>query len=87
MKIHPSTAILLTLALGLAAPVDANTDLVTIDRFVPHISAAPANAGQRVGLYVREKFLFSIKNLSVPLPTICLHCERSVYGPINICLR
>ena len=28
---------------------------VMIERFVPHVSTVPANAGQRVGLYLREK--------------------------------
>ena len=29
--------------------------LITRDHFVPHVSTVPANAGQTVGLYVREK--------------------------------
>lgn len=29
--------------------------LVTLDHFVPHVSTVPANAGQRVGIYVRQK--------------------------------
>lgn len=31
--------------------------IVTIDRFVPHVSTVPANRGQLVGLHVREKTL------------------------------
>ena len=29
--------------------------IVTVDRFVPHASTVPANAGERVGLFLREK--------------------------------
>ena len=39
----------------LPAPADAEERLVTLERFVPHTSTVPANKGQRVGLYVREK--------------------------------
>jgi hypothetical protein len=39
-------------ACGAALAEDA---LSTIDRFVPHVSTVPANAGQKVGLFVREK--------------------------------
>lgn len=35
-----------------AAPAD---EFVSIDRFVPHVSTVPANEGERVGLFVREK--------------------------------
>jgi pimeloyl-ACP methyl ester carboxylesterase len=35
--------------------------LVTIDRFVPHISTVPANRGQTVGLFLREKLLASVR--------------------------
>jgi len=34
----------------------AQSEIVTIERFVPHVSTAPANKGQRVGLYLRERF-------------------------------
>lgn len=33
----------------------AQQPVVTVDVFVPHISTVPANAGQKVGLFVREK--------------------------------
>ena len=33
--------------------------LVTVDHFVPHVSTVPANAGQTVGLHVRQKVLAS----------------------------
>jgi len=44
-------------AVGLLAShsVAAQDKFETIDRFVPHVSTVPANAGQRVGLFVREK--------------------------------
>ena len=29
--------------------------LTTTDHFVPHVSTVPANAGQLVGIHVREK--------------------------------
>ena len=35
----------------------AGDAIVTTDRFVPHISTVPANAGQAVGLHLREKSL------------------------------
>lgn len=51
--------VLLLLALQIAAGVSAQTadtsGLMTIDRFVPHVSTVPANAGQHVGLFLREK--------------------------------
>jgi len=34
----------------------AQSDIVTIERFVPHVSTAPANKGQRVGIYLRERY-------------------------------
>ena len=34
----------------------AQSDIVTIERFVPHVSTAPANEGQRVGIYLRERY-------------------------------
>lgn len=45
-------------ALGLltvSAMAGAEADLMTVDRFVPHASTVPANAGRHVGLFVREK--------------------------------
>ena len=35
--------------------VRAQSEHVTINRFVAHESSVPANAGERVGLYLREK--------------------------------
>jgi pimeloyl-ACP methyl ester carboxylesterase len=34
-------------------------DILTIDRFVPHVSTVPANAGKLVGLHLRERVLAS----------------------------
>jgi pimeloyl-ACP methyl ester carboxylesterase len=39
----------------LSAAVFAEDALVTVDRFVPHVSTVPANRGEKVGLFVREK--------------------------------
>jgi pimeloyl-ACP methyl ester carboxylesterase len=46
-----------SVAFGLlaAGSATAQTRFVTIDRFVPHASTVPANAGRRVGIFVREK--------------------------------
>ena len=33
----------------------AQSKMITTERFVPHVSTAPANQGERVGLYLREK--------------------------------
>jgi pimeloyl-ACP methyl ester carboxylesterase len=40
---------------ALSGAVAAEEALATIDRFVSHVSTVPANEGQRVGLFVREK--------------------------------
>jgi pimeloyl-ACP methyl ester carboxylesterase len=40
--------------------------LVTVHHFVPHVSTVPVNAGQVVGLYVREKILASVARSGVP---------------------
>ena len=47
----------LVVSWGLVAPhdVDAEDGLVTVERFVPHVSTVPANAGDPVRLYLREK--------------------------------
>src|SRR5258705_12732095 len=34
--------------------------LLTVDRFVPHVSTVPANLGRMVGLHLREKALASV---------------------------
>lgn len=38
----------------------AENEVLTIERFVPHVSTVPANAGQVVGLHLREKVLASV---------------------------
>jgi pimeloyl-ACP methyl ester carboxylesterase len=49
------------LTLEQKAPVPGTNDsLLTIDCFVPHISTVPANRGQTVGLFLREKVLASV---------------------------
>lgn len=47
---------------GMPAGSDA---LVTTDQFVPHVSTVPANAGQRVGLFVRQKVSSSLKDANM----------------------
>jgi len=49
--------VLLSLVLGTgASAAEENRDmLITRDHFVPHVSTVPANAGQLVGIHVREK--------------------------------
>lgn len=44
----------------LAATPGGAQQLSTIDRYVPHVSTVPANRGQRVGLFVREKLSTSL---------------------------
>jgi pimeloyl-ACP methyl ester carboxylesterase len=47
--------------------------LVTTDRFVPHISTVPANAGQTVGLFLREKALAATLQQEAPHVVIMVH--------------
>jgi hypothetical protein len=47
---------LLPLVTLLATASHAQSDIVTVERFVPHVSTAPANEGQRVGIYLRERY-------------------------------
>ena len=54
----PQTACATFVAVALVAAglaVGAEQRFVTIERFVPHKSTVPANEGQRVGIFVREK--------------------------------
>ena len=49
-------AVLIGAAAVAAAGIGAADDVfVTVDRFVPHTSTVPANQGERVGLFLREK--------------------------------
>ncbi len=50
-----AAAVLTAAAFAGAGLGAADDDLVTVDRFVPHTSTVPANAGERVGLFLREK--------------------------------
>lgn len=42
--------------------------VLKIDHFVPHVSTVPANAGQTVGLYVRERVLSSVAREAAAKP-------------------
>ena len=54
----PGAAIaLMWVMAGCSAMNSANGDLRTIDHKVPHLSTVPANRGERVEIFVREKFL------------------------------
>jgi len=50
-----ATVVLLMFAAVLVEKLGAEEPFVTVDRFVPHISSVPANQGERVGIFVREK--------------------------------
>ena len=46
---------LVSLSMGLPLLVHAQSDIIMLERFVPHTSTAPSNRGERVGIYLREK--------------------------------
>ena len=48
-------SMIVAVALLAAAPASAQHSTATIDRYVAHVSTVPANAGETVGLFVREK--------------------------------
>src|SRR5919201_6082260 len=50
-----SSAVLALAASSPALARDDSEQILTIDHFVPHVSTAPAIAGETVQLYVREK--------------------------------
>ena len=50
---YPTLALLVLVA-GCATP-PAQGPLDTTDHLVPHVSTLPANAGQKVGLFVRQR--------------------------------
>ncbi len=51
-----AAAVLVFLLHGCASTIPGDAAaIVTVDHFVPHVSTVPANAGQRVGLFVRQK--------------------------------
>ena len=50
-----------TLGLVAAPPGFVQEVVTTADVFVPHVSTVPANAGEKVGIFVREKISESLK--------------------------
>src|SRR5712692_7657894 len=57
--------------IGLAAQSGrADEAVIATDHFVPHVSTVPANAGQLVGLYVREKA--TVRTAASPQPRVVL---------------
>ncbi len=52
---YTAASAVLSLALLVALPASAQHATATIDRYVAHVSTVPANAGETVGLFVREK--------------------------------
>ena len=58
---------LLSLPLPLTAFGATANELVSQDLFVDHVSTVPANAGQKVGIFVRQKVMAikkGVKNVS-----------------------
>jgi len=58
--------------------------LLTMDRFVPHVSTVPANLGRTVGLHLREKVLASVADgaaRSKPRVVLFLH---GGYSPATV---
>jgi len=57
MKLAAAGLVSISLAIGAAVHAAEETGemLITRDHFVPHVSTVPANAGQLVGIHVREK--------------------------------
>ncbi|HJO12507.1 MAG TPA: alpha/beta fold hydrolase [Gammaproteobacteria bacterium] len=57
MQISKTSPLLLVIFFLFTFPlvVNADSNFITVERFVPHTSTAPANEGERIGLYVREK--------------------------------
>ena len=48
-------------AVSCTSPLYAADDVLSLDSFVPHKSTVPANAGQPVGMHLRERVLESVK--------------------------
>jgi hypothetical protein len=59
---------------------DEEAELLTIDRFVPHISTVPANQGQSVGLFLREKVAASPSDSAAPAKPVVLFIHGG-YSP------
>src|SRR5688500_12746154 len=72
-----TSLLLATLTLGFASATASGADRkdapLLVHHFVPHVSTVPVNAGQTVGLYVREKVMPAVarqaesKKGSVPI--------------------
>jgi pimeloyl-ACP methyl ester carboxylesterase len=62
-----ATAASVIVAIGLSSAVGAAEPL-KIDHFVPHVSTVPVNAGQTVGLYVRERVESAIAKQAAAKP-------------------
>ena len=63
LLVLPMTAI----GAGAGAGTAAKAEFFTQDLFVDHISTVPANAGQKVGLFVRQKVLAMKKDRAAPV--------------------
>ena len=73
MDVAPAKTVVTTLAGG--------DRLLTIDRFVPHVSTVPANLGRTVGLHLREKVLASsLDNTGRAKPPVVLFLHGG-YSP------
>lgn len=57
--------------------LDSSSDqILSIDRFVPHVSTVPANLGQTVGLHLRERLATSTQQslaTTKPHVVLCIH--------------
>jgi pimeloyl-ACP methyl ester carboxylesterase len=53
-------------------PESATADVLSQDRFVPHVSTVAANRGQTVGLFLRERVLASALDAGTPAPVILM---------------
>lgn len=63
LLVLPMTAI----GAGAGAGTAAKAEFFTQDLFVDHVSTVPANAGQKVGLFVRQKVLAMKKDRAAPV--------------------
>ena len=54
-KVAGNAAITAPLVFAFSVTAAAQDNFLAVDRFVPHVSTVPANAGQQVGLFLHEK--------------------------------
>ena len=54
-QIRRAALLVVTATLAWGAAAEAQPSFVMTERFVPHPSTVPATAGERVGLYLRER--------------------------------